>query len=76
MDRRQALALLREILEVTKKSNVNALSLNQDSPGRFSLKISVYADEQVQNSINPILTRDKLAIKYEEGALIIYSTES
>ena len=75
MNRQQALALLREILEVTNQNSVNAICLNQDSPDSFSLKINVHADEQVRKSINPILAREKLAMKHEEGVLIIYSTE-
>ena len=75
MDRQKALALLREILEVTKQIDINAISLNSDNSGDFCLKISYVKDEHVINCIKPILARDKLAMKQENGALIIYSVE-
>lgn len=75
MNRQQVLALLREILEVTNQNDINAISLHQDSPDKFSIKLKIYADEHVRKSINPILSREKLAIKQENGTLIIYSTE-
>jgi len=76
LNRQQALALLREILEATNQKDVNAICLNQESPDCFSLKINVQADEQVRNNINPILAREKLTMKQESGVLIICSTEA
>jgi hypothetical protein len=75
LDRQRAIALLREILEVTNQSDINPISLHQDSPDNFSMKLKVYADEQLRNNINPILAREKLEIKQENGTLIIYSRE-
>ncbi len=75
MDRQTALAVLREILEVTKEIDVNAISLNVNNSGDFSLKINCAIDEHTINCIKPIIARDKLTMKQEDRFLVIYSTE-
>lgn len=72
LDRQKALDLLHEILDVTKQADITAISINPDGSGDFSLKINCM-DEQVKNSIQPIIARDKLAMKSEKGLLTIYS---
>ena len=73
LDRQKAVDLLREILEVTKQANVTAISINPEGAGDFTLKINCTIDEQVINSIQPIISRDKLAMKQDHGFLTIYS---
>lgn len=72
MDRQKLLAVLREILEVTKEIDIYAISLNQDNSGDFYLKITCTLDESVKNCIKPILARNKLAMKQEGEFLIIH----
>jgi hypothetical protein len=75
LDRQKVLAVLREILEVTKEIDIYAISLNPDSSGDFSLKITCTLDESVENCIKPILARNKLTMKQEDGFLSIYSAK-
>jgi hypothetical protein len=71
LDRQKALNLLREILEVTKQTNITAISINPDGPGDFSLKINCIVDENVINAIQPIISREKLSMKQDKGVLTI-----
>jgi len=71
MDKQTALALLTEILELIQQ-NINTITLHQEQLGNFSLRIGG-ADEHVIKCINPILVRNKLAMKGENGTIIIYS---
>jgi hypothetical protein len=73
LDRQKALDVLREILNVTKQPDITAISINPDGTGEFILKIRCTVDEQVINSIQPIISRDKLAMKQDHGSITIYS---
>lgn len=75
MDRQKALAMLREILELTKEIDVNSISLNPDKSGGFALRIKCVVEESVKNSIKPILLRNNLTMKQEDEFFIIYSAE-
>ena len=74
MDKQKALALLREILEVTQH-DITSISVNQEKPGDFSLKINGVINEQTRNCITPLLAKDKLAMKQEDVFLVIYSAK-
>ena len=73
MNRETVLALLSEILEVTRGDNISSISINPDNGGNFSLKVDYTHDEHVLDCINPILVRDKLTSMWENGAIIIHS---
>lgn len=73
LDRQKALNLLREVLEVTKHANITAISINPDGPEDFTLKINCIIDEKMINAIQPIISRDKLAMKQDKGFLTIYT---
>lgn len=73
LDRQKAVDLLREILEATKKTDITAISINPDEAGDFTLRINCSVDEQIIKSIQPIISRDKLAMKQDRGFLTIYS---
>ncbi len=76
MDRKKALALLREILDVSKQTDINSITLNRDNLGNFSLKIKCAMDEALKSSLKPILARDRLEVKQEGDFLVIHSAES
>lgn len=73
MNRETVLALLSEILEVTRGDSISSISINADNNGNFSLKVDYTQDEHVLDCINPILVRDKLTSMRENGAIIIHS---
>ena len=64
-----------KILEVTKEIDINAISLNSNNSGDFSLKINCALDEHILNCIKPIIARNKLTMKQEDRFLVIYSTD-
>ena len=73
LDRQKALALLREILEVTEQLDINSISLDSDSSGNFSLRLECSFNDAIRNRINPILIRDNLGFKRVGDSLIIFS---
>lgn len=75
LDRQKAVALLREILEVSKHSDIRAITLNQENAGNFSLKIDCDLNDGIRKCIQPILDRDKLIMKEEKDFFIIHSID-
>ena len=75
MDRQKAVALLREILEISKHTDIRAITLNQEKEGDFSLKLDCSLSNEVKEYIKPIISKDKLVMRQEKDSLVIYSID-
>jgi hypothetical protein len=80
MNRQEAIALLREILEACNELiDMNYVSLNpadaqiRKSANDNELHIKCTLDERLRQCLSPILEKHKLKMKESKGTIIIYS---
>jgi hypothetical protein len=80
MNRQEAIALLREILEACSELfDMNYVSLNladaqiRKSADDYELHIKSVLDERLRQCLTPILEKHQLRMKESKGSIIIYA---
>ncbi len=66
---------MQEFLDLTKETDIGSISIEQSSMDNFSLRITSQSRSGIKAFIEPIVVREKLIIKEQNGSFIVCSQD-